>query len=125
MTNAGLYLDCLSMRKQIVRGHLDLLVMAVIADGFTYGWAIADEIRTRSDGEFDLPEGTIYPALYRLEDAGFLTSDWAEVDGRRRRMYALSKRGKAAFADRKTEWDVFARAVSRVVRMKKAWPATT
>ena len=70
------------------------------------------ELRRRSEGDFDLPEGTIYPALHRLEQAGLLSSNWTTPpNGRRRRVYALTKSGVSRLADGRKAWSRFAKAV--------------
>ena len=79
-----------------------------------HGYAIISSLRERSEGTFDLPEGTIYPALHRLEDAGLLSSAWADGDGRRRRVYALTSAGATALAAEQTEWRRFASGVLAV-----------
>ena len=81
----------------------------------SHGYAIAETLRARSSGAFDLPEGTLYPALHRLERAGLLASRWSEVNGRRRRVYQLTRAGHRALARRHGEWRDFARAVHAVV----------
>ena len=68
-----------------------------------------------SEGEFDLAEGTVYPALYRLEAAGLLSSSWTKAAGRRRRVYVLTKRGRGELAKGRDEWKTFAHAVEAVV----------
>src|SRR6478735_6868506 len=103
------------MNAETLKGHLDLLLLAALQARPTHGYAIAETLRTRSDGAFDLPEGTLYPALHRLERLGFLTSRWSEVNGRRRRVYQLTKKGQRALATRHGEWRDFARAVHAVV----------
>ena len=65
--------------------------------------------------EFDLPEGTIYPALHRLERSGLLASGWSSASGRRRRVYRLTRRGRARLESRKREWGAFSRAVDAVL----------
>ena len=74
-----------------------------------------EELKRRSGGRFDLPEGTVYPALHRLEEAGLLESRWADPGGRRRRIYRLTRRGRRSLADRRREWEGFARAVEAVL----------
>jgi DNA-binding PadR family transcriptional regulator len=64
---------------------------------------------------FDLPEGTIYPALHRLEGGGLLGSSWAQADGRRRRVYALTETGAAALAAERNQWRRFANGVQAVL----------
>lgn len=102
------------MNRERLKGHLDLLLLSVLAAGPAHGYAIITALRERSEGTFDLPEGTIYPALHRLEAAGLLRSDWAGGDGRRRRVYALTDAGAAALAAEKTEWRRFAGGVRAV-----------
>ena len=81
------------MRAEVLKGHLDLLLLAAVRNQPAHGYAIAETLRSRSDGAFDLPEGTLYPALHRLERGGLLSSRWSEVNGRRRRVYQLTARG--------------------------------
>ena len=103
------------MNRERLKGHLDLLLLSVLSAGPAHGYAIITALRARSEGMFDLPEGTVYPALHRLEDAGLLASSWADADGRRRRVYALTSDGEAALAGQQTEWKRFAGGVQAVV----------
>jgi PadR family transcriptional regulator PadR len=97
------------------RGHLDGLILTVLAARPAHGYAIAQELKQRSDGVFDLPEGTIYPALHRLERAQLLSSDWSSEAGRRRRVYKLTRRGTRAAGQARGEWRTFANAVEAVM----------
>ena len=103
------------MNRERVKGHLDLLLLSVLAAGPAHGYAIISALRQRSEGSFDLPEGTVYPALHRLEDGGLLHSSWAAAGGRRRRVYALTDKGAGALAAQQTEWRRFARGVHAVL----------
>src|SRR5687768_6600428 len=103
------------MSGETLKGHLDLLLLAAVQPRPAHGYAIAETLRARSDGAFDLPEGTLYPALHRLERAGLLSSRWSEVGGRRRRVYQLTAKGQRALATRHDEWRDFSRAVQSVV----------
>jgi len=103
------------MRSEKLKGHLDLLLLSVLAAGPAHGYAIITALRARSEGMFDLPEGTVYPALHRLEDAGLLASSWADADGRKRRVYALTSDGEAALAAQRTEWKRYAGGVAAVL----------
>lgn len=107
------------MNRERLKGNLDLLLLSVLAAGPAHGYAIISALRDRSEGTFDLPEGTIYPALHRLEAAGLLASSWAQADGRRRRVYGLTDEGAAALAAERTEWHRFAGGVRAVL----GWPA--
>lgn len=97
----------------MLKGHLDLIVLAALAAGPAHGYAVIEEIRRRSHQAFDLPEGTIYPALHRLEEAGLLASRWVTAEsGRRRRVYALTRRGARALAARRAVWRQFSGAIA-------------
>jgi PadR family transcriptional regulator PadR len=103
------------MRAETLKGHLDALVLATLQDGPLHGYAVIEELRGRSDGAFALAEGTVYPVLHRLEAEGLLTSAWSTVAGRRRRVYRLTRRGRAALGKRREEWRRFAGAVEAVL----------
>jgi DNA-binding PadR family transcriptional regulator len=103
------------MDRERLKGNLDLLLLSVLAAGPAHGYAIISALRERSEGTFDLPEGTIYPALHRLEEAGLLASSWAEAVGRRRRVYGLTDEGVAALAAQRSEWRKFARGMQAVL----------
>lgn len=113
------------MRDDAAKGHLDLLILSVLADGELHGYAVIDSLRTNSGGAFDLPEGTVYPALHRLEKSGLLQSTWSEHAGRKRKNYRLTATGLEALATGRSRWDSFAAAVSRTVSGGGAtWPKT-
>jgi DNA-binding PadR family transcriptional regulator len=103
------------MSQELLRGHLDGLVLAVLSGGPTHGYGLIEALRARSDGFFDLPEGTVYPALHRLERSGLISSGWATDTGRKRRVYALTASGRRAVADRRGDWRRFAAAVDAVM----------
>lgn len=108
----------------MLKGHLDLLILAVVASRPCHGYAVIEELRSRSGDAFDLPEGTVYPALHRLERAGLLDSDWTQDSGRRRRTYRLSASGRAALAEERSTWEEFSAAVGSVLR-GVPWPTPT
>lgn len=113
------------MKGQALKGHLDLLVLAVLAEGPRHGYALIELLKQRSDDLFDLPEGTVYPVLYRLEDAGLLASDWSTAEGRRRRTYRLTPVGRQELARQRSAWESFARAVGSVLGGERGWAGTT
>jgi PadR family transcriptional regulator, regulatory protein PadR len=100
---------------EALKGHLDSLILAVVAAGPAHGYAIIEELKRRSRGTFTLPEGTVYPALHRLERAGLLESGWSATTGRKRRVYRLTRRGRRRLEARKGEWRDFARAIDAVL----------
>jgi PadR family transcriptional regulator PadR len=111
------------MRGQALKGHLDLLLLATLADGAKHGYAVIERLRERSASAFDLPEGTVYPALHRLEKSGLLSSDWSVVQGRERRTYELTDKGRSALRERRRAWDEFTDAVASILAGTE-WPAT-
>ena len=99
-----------------VRGHLDLLLLTVLADaGPVHGYALIATLRERSGGAFDLPEGTVYPALHRLERDGLVVSHWEHAVPRRRRVYSLTPDGLHARATKQAEWHTFLTGVESVL----------
>ncbi len=103
------------MQAEKLKGHLDLLMLSVLSRGPGHGYEIITRLKTHSDGAFELPEGTVYPALHRLESAGLLASKWDIVAGRRRRIYDLTLAGEAALADQAAQWREFSGSMSRVL----------
>jgi PadR family transcriptional regulator PadR len=91
-----------------LRGHLDLLLLATLMRvGPVHGYALISALRDGSDGAFDLPEGTVYPALHRLEREGLVRSWWDETAPRRRRTYQVTSAGEAAHSAKTAEWARF------------------
>ena len=100
------------MEGEILKGHLDMIVLAALAGGPAHGYAVIAEIRRRSGGAFDLPEGTVYPVLHRLEQKGLLGSRWTRAEtGRERRVYSLTRSGHRALAHQHAVWRRFAAAI--------------
>ncbi len=103
------------MDSQELKGHLDMLLLAAIRAEPVHGYGILERLRVLSGGTFDLPEGTIYPALYRLERAGLLSSRSLVHGGRRRRVYALTAAGAATLEGQRERWGQFSAGVTRVL----------
>jgi DNA-binding PadR family transcriptional regulator len=103
------------MQAEKLKGHLGLLLLSVLSRGPGHGYEIITRLKVHSDGAFELPEGTVYPALHRLESAGLLASRWDIVAGRRRRIYHLTLAGEAALADQAAQWREFSGSMSRVL----------
>src|SRR4051812_18654624 len=103
------------MRADLLRGHLDGLLLAVLAQAPGHGYELGQRLTERSGGELGVPEGSLYPALHRLERGGLVASAWSTGEGRRRRIYRLTTSGRRAVDDSRREWRVFAGAVERVL----------
>jgi len=110
------------MEGEILKGHLDMIVLAALSAGPAHGYAVIEEIKRRSGGAFDLPEGTIYPVLHRLEHAGLLAGRWVTADsGRRRRVYAMTRKGTRELGERRAVWEQFTEAVARLLKEGRPW----
>jgi PadR family transcriptional regulator PadR len=100
-----------------VKGHLDLLLLATVAQSPGHGYAVISLLRERSDGLLQLQEGSVYPALHRLEDLGLLASEWQPVAGRRRRLYRVTSAGLLALDAEKRDWRNLVSSVEAVLRV--------
>lgn len=101
---------------ELDRTPLDAMLLAILDRAPVHGYAVIEQLRERSRGSFDLPEGTVYPALHRLEGSGLLRSSWSTVDGRRRKTYALTRKGRTALERRRAEWQAYSQTVGAVLR---------
>jgi transcriptional regulator len=103
-------------RLELLRGTLDLLILKVLAGGTAHGYTIARRIRERSAGVLLVEEGSLYPALHRLERRGWLTAEWGSSEGNRRaKFYSLSRAGRRELAARERDWSEMAGAIRRVL----------
>lgn len=103
------------MNAEELKGHLDGLILAVVSREPVHGYAVIESLKARSGGELALPEGTVYPALHRLEADGLLSSRWSVVGGRRRRVYSITKRGRTQLDESRERWRVFANTIEAVL----------
>jgi len=103
------------MDSRLLSGALDMLILEVISQGSNYGYQISQTVGSHSGGYFELKEGSLYPALHRLERNKLLASFWQSADGRRRKYYRLTKSGQKALAAKKQEWTVFSAGVDGVL----------
>ena len=108
---------------QALKGHLDVLLLAALEDGPRHGYAVKEALREGSGGRFDLPTGTVYPALHRLEGAGLIEGRWSQGDGRRRRTYQLTTAGVRRLHAERGNWREFAAAITTLLETRP-WPAT-
>ena len=103
------------MRADLLRGHLDRLLLAVLAQAPGHGYELSQRLTERSGGELGVHEGSLYPALHRLERGGLVESAWCSGEGRRRRVYRLTSAGRRAAGESRKEWRTFSSAVDRVL----------
>ena len=104
------------MRAETLKGHLDGILLAVLEPGPRHGYAMMEALRTRSGGQVDLPTGTVYPALHRLERAGLVKANWSAAGGRRRRVYQLTSAGRRALDTERGTWRDFAAVVTALLQ---------
>ena len=98
------------------RGSTTVLILSLLAEQPMYGYQLAKELASRSEGVLDFKEGTLYPALHRMEKDGLLTSYWEVVEeGPSRKYYTLTNQGKDTLASKSRAWRGFARALLRVL----------
>ena len=105
-------------RGDVLQGTLDMLVLKSLQLGPMHGWGITERLETGSERVFQVGQGSLYPALYRLERQGFVASDWGTTENNRQaRYYRLTAAGRKRLADERAEWARMSRAVNLVLRM--------
>ncbi len=103
-------------RSDLLQGTLDLLILRTLAAGAMHGWGISQRIQAVSDSVLVVNQGSLYPALYRLEEEGWIASDWgASENNRRAKFYRLTRSGERQLAREQQNWQRLAAAVFRVL----------
>ena len=111
--------------KDLVAASATPLVLAILAEGESYGYAILKRVRELSGGELEWTDGMLYPLLHRLGRLGYVTTEWrTPPEGRRRRYYAITEDGRAALAEQQRQWAAVTRALGDVWRGSGGLPAT-
>lgn len=104
-------------KSDVLQGTLDLLVLKTLTLGALHGWGISKKIRDLSQDALQVNQGSLYPALYRLEDRGWITAEWdTSPEGRRAKFYTLTATGRAQLASERTSWQRFSFAVDLVLQ---------
>jgi len=103
-------------RTDLLQGTLDLLILKTLALGPLHGWGIAKRIQQLSNDVLRANQGSLYPALYRLEDRGWISGEWGvSPEGRRAKFYTLTQAGREQLAEERATWRLFARAVEAIL----------
>ena len=106
----------MSKPTDLVQGTLDLLILKVIALEPMHGWAIAIRIKQMSKNVLQVGQGSLYPALHKLEHQGWITAEWGESEnGRRAKYYSLTREGRRALALESAHWERLSAAISSIV----------
>ena len=104
-------------KSDLPQGTLDLLILQVVAAGAIHGYAIAQRLQLISRDVVQVPQGSLYPALHRLEDRGWLTADWRESEtGRDAKFYTLTRKGRRQLETELVHWERLSDAVALILR---------
>ena len=107
----------MSKPTEMVQGTLDLLILKALSGGPTHGWSIAQRIRISSENVLRVQQGSLYPALHKLETQGLISAEWGESDNNRRaRYYSLTRKGRKHLEGEAANWERLSQAISRFVR---------
>ena len=110
----------MKLKKELLKGSTAMLVLSVLAQQDRYGYQIIQVLRVQSEDVFEMNEGTLYPILHALEGDGALESYWCEVEGRRRKYYSITEKGKKELQSQAAEWKTYAGAVGKVLNFAGA-----
>lgn len=109
--------DTMTTRLDLLQGTLDLLILRTLDSGPRHGWAISERIQETSRDVLQVNQGSLYPALHRLEQQGWISSEWGVSElGRRARFYRLTTAGRRQLRDETEQWEQFSAAIGRVMR---------
>lgn len=97
--------------KDLVAASATPLVLGILSEGDSYGYAIVKRVRVLSSGSLDWTDGMLYPLLHRLERQGLVRASWDEANGRRRKQYAITQAGLQALAERRRQWEIVDQAL--------------
>ncbi|MCA8994165.1 MAG: helix-turn-helix transcriptional regulator [Planctomycetaceae bacterium] len=106
------------MDSKLLNGFLEMLILETLSRCASYGYSITQTVRERSRGEFELKEGSLYPALHRLERQKLVESYWETAEGRRRKYYRITVEGSGVLDARRKEWREFSNAVNGVLGLQ-------
>ena len=106
----------MKFRKELVGATGTMLILSILSRGAAHGYEITRRLEEQSEGILEQSEGTLYPALHKLEKSGLIKGDWQTTqNGRRRRVYALTRKGRGQLSDQSSEWKIYSKAVNRTL----------
>jgi PadR family transcriptional regulator PadR len=107
-------------KSDLPQGTLDLLILKVVALGPVHGYAVAQRLDQASRGVVQVPQGSLYPALHRLENRGLLAADWRQTEtGREAKFYRLTRKGRARLEAESASWQRLAQAVALILKLSE------
>jgi PadR family transcriptional regulator, regulatory protein PadR len=108
----------MSKPTDLVQGTLDLLILKTLTQGPMHGWSIAQEIKSRSEEILQVQQGSLYPALHKLETQGFIDAEWGDSENNRKaKFYALTRKGRQYLKQEEVNWERLSRAINLIVKM--------
>ena len=111
----------MSKPSDLVQGTLDLLILKILALEPLHGWAISQRLKQVSSDVLQVSDGSLYPALHKLEQGGWITAEWKTSElGRRAKFYSLTRTGRRHLEKETADWERLSTAISQVVRLKEA-----
>jgi PadR family transcriptional regulator, regulatory protein PadR len=111
----------MSKPSDLVQGTLDLLVLKILALEPLHGWAISQRLKQVSANQLQVSDGSLYPALHKLEQEGWIMAQWKTSElGRRAKFYSLTRRGRAQLERQAADWTRLSGAITRVVRLEES-----
>lgn len=111
----------MSKPSDFVQGTLDLVLLKILAVEPLHGWAISQRLPAASGNVLQVSEGSLYPALHKLEVAGWIRAEWKVTENNRRaKFYSLTASGRRALDRQSADWDRLSKAVSQILRLKEA-----
>ncbi|HYE77050.1 MAG TPA: helix-turn-helix transcriptional regulator [bacterium] len=110
----------MAINKELLKGSTPLLILSVLRDETLHGYEIAKRIKARSSGILESKEGSLYPALHKMESLGYLKAEWQTVNGRDRKYYTITSKGADALHGLVTEWSTFKGAIDGTLAAAQA-----
>ena len=111
----------MSKPNDLVQGTLDLLLLKILALQPLHGWAISRRLKSISGDVLQVSEGSLYPALHKLEQEGWITAEWKQTENNRRaKFYSLTRLGRKQLESEAANWKLLSSAISRVIQLSEA-----
>ena len=111
----------MAQRQELIKGNIDSLLLCLLSQQPMYGYQIIKEIEGRSEGYFHFKEGTLYPALHRLEEAGLIQGRWQVLPtGQQRKYYHITDKGHAVLVEKRGQWRDFLNAMNLIIQPSEA-----
>ena len=104
-------------KSDLLQGTLDLLILRILATGDMHGWGISQRLQQISQDVLQVNQGSLYPALYRLEQQGWIAASWGDSENNRRaKFYSLTRTGRKQLAEETANWERITAAVARILQ---------